>query len=192
MEAVNYFLVINFIFATSGQTVLLVVDAECEACFWPSCLHKTHKPTLSTYIPWSCTLGWCHSYVASMTLCMYQNSWNTRVQSASSYIKLLSVHVFKWLKLLHVEPFLFRHHTLMIHSYNIILRHWYYACSHSSSPIAFITSIPCCCGTAVFHSVTYSLIYYLYNVEIPADGITDLGGLTIQACFPERILQPLA
>ena len=71
MEAVNYFLVINFIFAISGHcseealqkqlhkleaggfqtqlTVLLVVDAECEACFWPSCLHKTHKPTLRTY-----------------------------------------------------------------------------------------------------------------------------------------------
>ena len=48
----------------------------------------------------------------------------------------------------------------------LILRRWYYTCSHSSSPLAFITSIPFCCGTAVFHSVTLSLIYYLYDVEI--------------------------
>jgi len=59
MEVVYYFLVIKFIFAISGQTVLLVVDAQCEACFWLSCLHKTHKPTLCTYThkPWSCTPG---------------------------------------------------------------------------------------------------------------------------------------
>ena len=43
----------------------------------------------------------------------------------------------------------------------LILRHWYYACSHSSSPIAFITSIPCCCVQLCF-SLSHTVWYITY------------------------------
>jgi len=57
-------LLVILCFTLRGATVLPVTDIECEACFWPSCLHKTHKPTLHTYThtPWSCVPGWYHSY----------------------------------------------------------------------------------------------------------------------------------
>ena len=59
---------------------------------------------------------------------------------------------------------------------SLILRHWHYTCSHSSSPIPFTTSVPWLISTEYISeassisscvSVCHSLIQYFWQVEIP-------------------------
>ena len=67
----------------------------------------------------------------------------------------------------------FSHHTLMIHLYNINTPTLVLCMFSFQQPYSFynINTMLLCTAVFKFLSVTYSLIYYLYDVEIPADWI---------------------